>query len=213
MKFWMSGVFVWLVVATASAQRDEDKPPFAWDVLAGSVASSADGARWIGTSDAGSGEFSRGHFRFPRSVRTTVEISVRARRLSADTDRPIEIYFPGGAFGVASNGQFFFWGESDARWSGWQSNAAITNGANLIQVRQSGRHVEGYVNGVMVGTFELELEPVPAAPSVFFKGNSGQRSRIEFWDFTVRELGGRRPRIRRAPSPAELQAATRRTIT
>jgi hypothetical protein len=207
----------WLAAAPALAQRgsaDDDKPPFTWDVVHGSVAATVDGQRWIGTSDAAAGEYSQGRFRFPRAVAPDVEISVRARRMSNDASYPIEVWFAGGAFLVTSDGRYGFWGETDARWSGWHANGAITSAENLITVRQRGRRVEGYVNSVLVGAFDLELDPVPAAPSVFFKGAPGSHSRIEFWDFSIRDLSrtGRRRRdaapVLRAPAPIELRPAT-----
>ncbi len=215
-KSWSALALIgaWSVAGVAQAQPAgiDDKDPFAWEVVAGSIASTPDGQRWIGTSDGGAGEFSRGHYRFPHAVAPEVEISVRMRRISGDVHQPYEVYFPGGSFLVVPDGRWAFWGETDARWTGWQSSPAIRSDENLLAVRQMGRHVQGFVNGVEVGSFDLELDPVPARPSVFFKGDPGSRSRIELWDFSIRELApartGRRmraPVIFSVPSPREAQ--------
>lgn len=115
------------------------------------------------------------------------EISVKFRRPAAESSFPVEIIFKGGNFAV-STGSFFFW-ETDAHWSGWQRTAAFDpNKENELKVRQRGKHVEGFINGLPAGTFEVSGDPASRPVGVLFKTKPDFPYQVHFRDFTVREF-------------------------
>lgn len=134
------------------------------------------------------GSWSYGRYDLRQPVGTNLAIEVTFRRVTSDHDRPMEVYFRGGAFGLTSLGTWYFY-EGEDHWTGWQRNDAIQREENVVVVRQEGRRVRARVNRVLIGEFELNTEPVRGQVSVFFKGAPDMASEIEFRDFVVRDFG------------------------
>ncbi len=154
-----------------------------WRAVAGTI-DQDDGNRIVATSNAGAGSWSYARIELDRAVGYDMEVSATLQRLTDDRDRPIEIYFPGGAFGVA-NGNWYFY-ENEAHWTGWQNHSAITTDRNRVRVVQHDRHVTAWVNGQHVAEFDLIDLPARPVVALFFKGAPGFASRVQYSDISVR---------------------------
>ena len=98
----------------------------------------------------------------------------------------MELYFPGGAFGVARD-NWYLW-ETDSHWTGWKplpGKANLSDGVNRLSVIQDGRDVVGFINNVEVGRFTLDKDPAGARASLFFKGDPGRASNVRFSDIVM----------------------------
>ncbi|MDR2443168.1 MAG: hypothetical protein LBE31_06570 [Deltaproteobacteria bacterium] len=149
----------------------------------GSMVWTADNS-FVGNSNAAKGAYSIARYEFEKEPQMPLRLSVQYKRLTNDNDRPVELYFVGGAFGVASKNYYFY--ESESHWTGWQAipSKVTISDVNRLTVLQDGRNVIGYVNNVEVARFTLEKEPVGKV-SLFFKGMPGNVSRVEFSDFSL----------------------------
>lgn len=129
-----------------------------------------------------------GDFEYVKTINSTnLEISAKFKRPYVASFYPVEIVFMGGHFGASKAG-YFFW-ESDLHYSETKpAPTFLPNDENELKVRQTGKKIEGFVNGTLVGSFELEKEPAGQRVGVFFKAKKDVQSQVQVRDFTVREL-------------------------
>jgi len=126
---------------------------------------------------------------------TALKIEAVFSRPLEDGDRPVDLHFRGGYFGVAQN-KFYFW-EGDGQppnpaapihWTEWQQTAVDVKQETTIAVRQKGVDLEGFINGALVGTFKLNTAPPPGPVGIGFKSAKGKAAKVKFRNFTVTEL-------------------------
>ena len=142
---------------------------------------------FVGSSNSGRGDYSFGRYEFALAPQMPLLLTTKYQRLSGSSSRPVELYFPGGAFGVAGT-KWYIW-ETDSHWTGWESlpsGVSLSSGSNQLTVLQKGREVIALVNNAEVGRFTLDKNPVDGKASLFFKGDPGRASRVRFFDFGIR---------------------------
>jgi len=126
---------------------------------------------------------------------TVLKIEVKFSRPVEDSDRPVDLHFRGGYFGVAQD-KFYFWeGDSEPpvsqpnpHWTDWQQTKVDIHQETTIAVRQKGAELEGYINGALVGTFKLNTAPTAGLVGVGFKSAKGKSAKVKIRDFSVTEL-------------------------
>jgi len=120
------------------------------------------------------------------------EVRVKFRRLDGQNDRPMELFFLGGAFAITEEGSYFFWEHEGGQFSGWKSSSAIQAGQdNEVKLRHVGSNLTAWINGTPVTTFQLK-RPIGDTDnkfSIFIKGETtGPNPMLAFWDFQVTPL-------------------------
>lgn len=171
-----------------------------WTVLRG--AQEADDAAcgaFVGTSAEVNPAFDWWGAQFDQKAQpkgTALKIELTFSRPLEDADRPVDLHFRGGYFGVAQDKYYFWEGDSEPprpappnpHWTDWQQTKVDVRQETTIAVRQKGAEVEGYINGALVGTFKLNAAPTPGPVGVGFKSIKGKSAKVRLRDFSVTEL-------------------------
>ena len=153
-----------------------------WQLLYGTMVENSEGTLLLGTNAAPK-EYSEVGIEHRDEIAPSLEFSVKGARLSADADRPLDLCFLGGCFGVApASHSYYFWG-TDQSFSGWHRSDAITNGVNAVRIRQRGREIRA--NEQFVAAFTLKADPKRGHITLRAKGAPGQVSRIEYSNFKL----------------------------
>ncbi len=153
-------------------------------------------AAFIGTSAQVNPSYDWWGATFDRKTQThgtSLKIEVRFSRPLEDADRPVDLHFRGGVFGVAQNKYYFWDGDTEPappvpHWTDWQQTKVDAQQETVIAVRQKGTDLEGFINGALVGTFKLNAAPPAGAIGVGFKSAQGKAAKVKIRDFTVTEL-------------------------
>ena len=127
---------------------------------------------------------------------TALKIEVKFSRPLEDADRPVDLHFRGGYFGVAQDKYYFWEGDGEPpkpagpnpHWTDWQQTKVDVRQETTIAVRQKGADLEGYINGALVGTFKLNATPTPGPVGVGFKSAKGKSAKVKIRDFVVTKL-------------------------
>ena len=126
---------------------------------------------------------------------TKLRIEAKFSRPLEDGDRPVDLHFRGGYFGVAQDKYYFWEGDSapteaappNAHWTSWQPTKVDVKQESTIAVRQDGVNIEGFINGALVGTFKLNTPPTPGPVGIGFKSAKGKAAKVKIRDFVVSE--------------------------
>jgi len=174
--------------------------PSEWTVLRGTQeADSSNCATFIGTSAEVNPSFDWWGASFDRKASpkgTSLKIEAKFSRPLDDGDRPVDLHFRGGYFGVAQDKYYFWEGDTEpekpapanAHWTQWQATKVDVGQETTIAVRQKGADLEGFINGALVGTFKLNVTPAPGPVGIGFKSASGRAAKVKLRDFLVTEL-------------------------
>ncbi len=155
-----------------------------WSIVSGSIIGVYDNG-FIGRTGA-QNKLSFGQFEYDDVIDDKYVVDVTIQRLSNDIDRPIEILFLGGAFGVADNSWYFY--ESDDHCTGWQFDNIISDMENKLSIVQNGPNISGYINEKYVGTFTIRNPVHIGKVSIYFEGEPNQPSTIIFKNFHLELL-------------------------
>lgn len=124
---------------------------------------------------------------------TALKIEVKFSRPLEDADRPVDLHFRGGVFGVAQDKYYFWDGDTEPtpptpHWTDWQQTKVDIQQETTIAVRQKGADLEGFINGALVGTFKLNATPSAGTVGVGFKSAKGKAAKVKIRDFSITEL-------------------------
>lgn len=134
---------------------------------------------FIAVSNAGESSYSVGKYEIGAAISTPLFMATRFERMTNDHNYPVELFFLGGAFGVA-RGSFYFY-ESEDHWTGWLPfPSSVKPNAGAIAIYQDGQTLTGYIDGKEVGDFTLNATPSAGKVSLFFKGAPKTASRVAF---------------------------------
>jgi hypothetical protein len=170
-----------------------------WTAIRGTQEADGPGcAPFIGTSAEVNPTFDWWGASFNRKVEpkgTALKIEATFSRPLEDGDRPVDLHFRGGYFGVAQNKYYFWEGDGEPpkaapnpHWTDWQKTNVDVHQETVIAVRQKGADLEGFIDGALVGTFKLNSPPSPGPVGIGFKSAQGKAAKVKFRNFTVTEL-------------------------
>lgn len=192
-------VLVTVVALVGCKPSGAGKCSESWDTVFGAQeADDATCSGFIGTSaevqpgyDWWAGQF---HWKQPKGTRLKIE--VKFSRALEDRDSPAGVHFRGGFFDVAKD-KYYFWEGDDKmgvkpavqHWTDWVATKVDITQETTVTVRQKGVDLEGFINGVLVGTFKLNADPGPGFVGIDFKTPRGKTSaKVKFRDFSVSEI-------------------------
>ncbi|WP_147395272.1 LamG domain-containing protein [Azospirillum cavernae] len=158
------------------------KPVEQWRIEAGNIIEWKEG-EFVAATGGQASSWSYASFEYNAVLKAPYLLTVSLNRISNDTDRPVELRFIGGFFGVSEDQWYLY--ESEKNWTGWQRSSSINSGENNLTIIHYGQTVRGYVNGVLVGSIRLNTPNSVGKPGVFFKGDPFKRSKVAFKNFTA----------------------------
>jgi Peptidase family M23/IPT/TIG domain len=140
------------------------------------------------TNTDASGAYSIGRYEYAHDLSSNITLRVTQQRVTGNAARPVEVYFLGGAFGLAFSGgrASYYIYESEAHWTGWlDTDLANVTAANSITVEQNGQSIIVSLNGNVLDRFTLKAPVTQKRVSIFFKGNPGIEESMRFSEFLV----------------------------
>lgn len=195
------GAFAIVVAGAAQPRigRAEPSPPAEavactmtlsdFEVVLGSLSEGARCGQFVGIAGPNVSTFSYGMYRYRDSVTLPYRLHAKLQRLSADSDRSVELHVIGGVLLFKDGHYALYATEAGFVRSGWRPLPSLrTHEPTELEVVQSATHVELSIGGCPVDRWELADVTRSGRIAVAFKGIPDYRARVWFGELRIEPL-------------------------